>query len=428
MLENFFALKEHGTSVRTEVLAGIVTFMMMSYILIVQPLFMGAAGMDVGAVCALTALLSGGCSIVMGLYTNRPFAMAPAMGSNAFFAFTMVQGGLATWQEGLGMTLISGVAFLLLTAFGLREQISRLIPRHLKLSIGASVGFFITYISFKNSGIMAIDKGGIHIGDMSSAPVLLTLFGLGLVSALMAYRVRGAILISIVATTIVGIPLGITKVPHEVFSLPPSIMPIAFHLDVLGALKLSFFPLIFTFFVGDFFSTLGTVLGVSAKAGLLDKEGNLEGINKPFLVDSLATIAGALLGSTVVTTYVESASGVEAGGRTGLVAIITGGCFLLALFFIPLISIIPAQAVAPALIIIGLLMATIIKDIDFSCFEQSLSAFLTIAFTIFTASLANGISMGIIAYVFIKLIKREWRYLNPLIYPLCALLILYFSM
>ena len=399
--------------------------MTMAYILVVQPSFMGAAGMDVGAVTVVTAILSAIFSLFMGLYTNLPFALAPAMGSNAFFAFTLVAGGVVSWQTGLGMVFISGVIFLLLSVLGLREVIVKLIPKNVKLAIGAAVGFYIVSLGFKNGGIMQID-GSISMGDIKTPAVLLTIIGLCLLVFLMARNVKGAVFIGIIATTIIGIPMGITQVPETLISMPPSIEPIFMKLDIMGALKWSFFPLIFTFFVGDFFSTLGTLIGVSAKADLLDEEGNLPNIEKPFLVDSIATIVGALFGSTVVTTYIESASGVEEGGRTGLTAVSTAVCFALAIFITPIVGMIPNQATAPALIIIGLMMLSGLKDIDFSDFTESFPAFATIAFTIFTNSISNGISMGIIAYMFTKVMAGKYKELNWGIYILSIPLILYF--
>ena len=381
--------------------------------------------MDVGAVTVVTAILSAIFSLFMGLYTNLPFALAPAMGSNAFFAFTLVAGGVVSWQTGLGMVFISGVIFLLLSVLGLREVIVKLIPKNVKLAIGAAVGFYIVSLGFKNGGIMQVD-GSISMGDIKTPAVLLTIMGLCLLVFLMSRKVKGAVFIGIIATTIIGIPMGITQVPETLVSMPPSIEPIFMKLDIMGALKWSFFPLIFTFFVGDFFSTLGTLIGVSAKADLLDEEGNLPNIEKPFLVDSIATIVGALFGSTVVTTYIESASGVEEGGRTGLTAVSTAVCFALAIFITPIVGMIPNQATAPALIIIGLMMLSGLKDIDFSDFTESFPAFATIAFTIFTNSISNGISMGIIAYTFTKLVSGRYKELNWGIYILSIPLILYF--
>ncbi|MGL4772102.1 MAG: NCS2 family permease [Clostridium sp.] len=426
MLERLFKLKENNTNVKTEITAGMTTFMTMAYILVVQPMFMGAAGMDVGAVTVVTALLAAGFSIFMGIYTNLPFALAPAMGSNAFFAYTLVAGGIVNWQTGLGMVFISGIAFMLLTLLGLREVIVNLIPKNIKYAIGVAVGFYIVLLGFKNGGLMSITEGKMALGDVKSAGVILTLIGLVIMVFLSARKVKGGVLIGIVLTTIIGIPLGITAVPETLVTMPPSIEPIAFKLDILAALKWSFFPLMFTFFVGDFFSTLGTLLGVSAKAGLLDEEGNLPNINKPFLVDSIATVVGALFGSTVVTTYIESAAGVEEGGRTGLTSVAAGVCFALTIFLTPIAGMIPNEATAPALILIGLLMISGIKNIEFDEFTEAFPAFATITFTAFTSSISNGISIGIISYMLTKVLAGKYKELNWGIYILSIPLVLYF--
>jgi AGZA family xanthine/uracil permease-like MFS transporter len=426
LLDSWFKLSQHNTDVKTEITAGITTFMTMAYILIVQPMFMNAAGMDVGAVTLVTALLSGVFSIVMGLYTNRPFAMAPAMGGNAFFAYTLVAGGMVSWETAMGMVFLSGVGFLFLTLFGLREIIVKAIPRNLKFAIGVAVGFFIAMIGFKNGNLLTIVNGNIQMGNIYDPKTIMSLVGLFITIGLILNKVKGGILIGIVVTTLLGIPLGVTKIPEHLFSELPSIMPIAFKLDVLGALKLAFLPLVFTFFVGDFFSTLGTLLGVSAKAGLLDKNGNLPDIDKPFLVDSIATIFGAILGSTTITTFLESAAGVEEGGRTGLTAISTGICFLITIFMIPIVYIVPSVATAPALIFIGILMMTSIRYIEMDDMTDFVPAIITIMFTIFTENMATGMCMGIVSHVIIKIITGRYRELNIPIIALCIPLMGYF--
>ena len=426
MIEKLFKLKERDTNIKTEVTAGITTFMTMAYILVLQPMFMGAAGMDVGAVIVVTAILSAAFSIFMGLYTNLPFALAPAMGSNAFFAYTLVAGGVVNWETGLGMVFISGVVFILLTIFGLREVIVNLIPKNIKYAIGVAVGFYIVLLGFKNGGLMTLEGGSIAMGDVKSPGVLLTIIGLVIVVFLQARNIKGGVLIAIILTTLIGIPMGITSVPERLVTMPPSIEPIAFKLDIMAALKWSFFPLMFTFFVGDFFSTLGTLLGVSAKADLLDENGDLPEINKPFLVDAIATVVGAVMGSTVVTTYIESAAGVEEGGRTGFTAVVTGICFALTVFITPIAGMIPSEATAPALILIGLLMITGVKNIEFNDFTEAFPAFATITFTAFTSSISNGISIGIISYMITKVMAGRFKDLNWGIYILCIPLITYF--
>ena len=426
MLEKIFKFQERNTNARIEITAGITTFMTMAYILVLQPMFMGAAGMDVGAVTVVTAILSAIFSIFMGIYTNLPFALAPAMGSNAFFAYTLVAGGIVNWETGLGMVFISGVVFILLTVLGLREVIVNLIPKNIKYAIGVAVGFYIVLLGFKNGGLMSLEGGSIAMGDVKSPGVLLTIIGLVIVVFLQARKVKGGVLVAIILTTIIGIPMGITNVPESLVTMPPSIEPIAFKLDIMAALKWSFFPLMFTFFVGDFFSTLGTLLGVSAKANLLDEEGNLPNINKPFLVDAIATVVGALFGSTVVTTYIESAAGVEEGGRTGFTAVVAGICFALTMFITPIAGMIPSEATAPALILIGLLMITGVKDIEFNDFTEAFPAFTTIVFTAFTSSITNGISIGIISYMVTKVMAGRFKDLNWGIYILSIPLIAYF--
>ena len=428
MLEKLFKLSQHKTNVKTEVAAGITTFMTMAYILIVQPTFMSAAGMDIGAVTVVTALLSAIFSILMGLYTNLPFVLAPAMGSNAFFAYTLVAGGIVSWQTALGMVFISGVLFILLTALGLREVIVSLIPKNVKLAISVAIGFYIVSLGFSNGGLMVINGSMIEMGDVTNPAVLLTIIGLVILIFLNARKVKGGILIGIIATTIIGIPLGITQIPHSLVSMPPSIDPIAFKLDIVGSLKWSFFPLMFSFFVGDFFSTLGTLIGVSAKADLLDENGDLPNVNKPFFIDAIATTVGALFGSTTITTFIESAAGVEEGGRTGLTSITAGLCFALTIFLTPIATMIPNQATAPALIMIGLLMISGIKDIELDDFTESFPAFATIVFMIFTSNIANGISIGIISYALTKLLSGRYKEIHWGTYILCIPLIAYFIM
>lgn len=425
ILEKLFNLKQLNTNVKVEVFAGLTTFITMAYIIIVQPNLMGGAGMPVGAVMVSTMIISGIATIIMGLYTNRPLALAPAMGSNAFFAYTIVAGGLATWQTGLGMVFISGVVFLLLTLFGIREAIANMIPKNIKLAIGAAVGIYIAALGFTQSGLVIpnTSSGNLTLGSMHNESVILVLLGIVLILGLMARKVNGAVLYGIVAVTIIGIPLGITKMPETVFQLPPSPFEIFFQVDWLSALKLSFFPLLFTFFVGDFFSTLGTVLGVGAKANLLDENGDLPDIQKPFLVDAVSTVGGALAGLTTVTTYIESASGVEAGGRSGLTAVSTGMFFIISLLLTPIFLMIPGVATAPALIVVGLSMLVSLKAIDFDQIDEAMPAFITILVTGFTFSISNGIVFGVLSFVAIKLITGKLKDIPIGLYFLCIPLI-----
>lgn len=428
LLERVFHLSKYKTDVRTEVMAGLVTFMTMAYIIVVNPAILSAAGMPVPALTVTTILASALATLHMALYANRPFALAPGMGSNAFLALTLVASGVTDWQTGLGMVLVSGIIFVLLTVGGLREMVVKLVPTTIKFAIGSAVGLFIALLGFKNAGLVTVSKatGLLALGKFWEPTALLAIIGFFIISVLMALRFRGALLVGIALTTLVGIPMGITKVPPALFSLPPSIAPIALKANLPGALKLAFLPAIFTFFMGDFFSTMGTVLGVGSKAGLLDKDGNLPEIQKPFLVDAIHTCVGALLGTTTVTTFVESASGVEAGGRTGLTALVTSLAFFATLFLTPLAVMIPTAATAPALILIGLQMMSTIKNVNFDDFTQALPAFITIVVTVFTFNLANGISLGIITYVLLNVFSGKYREVPAGLYVLCVPLLYYF--
>ncbi len=426
ILEKWFHLKENNTDVNTEILAGLVTFMTMAYVVIVHPAILSGAGMPMQPLVVVTALITAVSTIFMAFYTNRPFALAPAMGSNAFFAYAIVAEGLATWQQALGMVFISGIVFLILTIMGLREAIVNLVPRSIKVSVGAAVGLFIAQLGFSNAGLVTARDGLLRIGDIKQPEAILAIIGFFLIAMLMALKIKGALLWGILGTTIIGIPMGITQIPDTFISTPPGIGEIVLQLDILGSLRLMFIPLMFTFFAGDFFSTMGTLLGVGGKAGLLDEHGDLPGIERPFLVDALATTFGSLLGTSTVTTYIESASGVEEGGRTGLTALVTGLVFALMLFFTPVATMIPGAATAPALILIGLLMMPAIVSIDFDDFTESLPAFITIVFTAFTFNLANGISLGIITFVLVKLLSGRRAEIPAGLYVLCLPLIYYF--
>lgn len=426
-IERFFKLRQYQTNIRTELLAGFTTFITMAYIVVVQPTLMKSAGMPAGAVTVSTILVAGVFSIIMGLYANRPFAVAPGMGGNAFFAFSIVASGLATWQTALGMVFITGVLFLLLTFLGVREMITRMIPASLKYSVAGAVGIFIAALGLSDAGLIVPNKdtGLLQIGNLHDPKVILALVGLLFILGLMAREVNGAVLYGILLVTIIGIPLGITKLPDTWIAMPPSPGPIVLQIDWLGALKWSYIPLIFTFFMGEFFSTMGTVLGVGGKAGLLDEKGDLPEIKKPFVVDGAATVGGSLMGITPVTTYVESASGVAAGGRTGLTAVFTGIIFFITLLLTPLITMIPSVATAPALIAIGLSMLTALQNLDYRKIGESLPALLMILITAFTANLANGIVFGILAYVVIHLLMGKGKEVPVGLYILCVPL-LYF--
>ena len=436
MLEKFFRFSEKKTTLGTEIIAGLTTFMTMAYVLVVQPSAMvgGApelidvAGTLVSkeAIMVMVALVSFVITLFMGLYANMPFALSCGMGSN-FLLGSMVQSGELSFGSIMGIILISGIIFVLLSIFGIRDLIVRMIPKNIKVAISACIGFFIAYLGLKDAGICDF-SAGLAMGDFTQLNVIVSLFCLLLIAALTAYQVKGAILIGIVVTTILAIPLGLTSAPSAIVSLPnfDTVNEIIFNISFEGVFTASGLILVFVAFFGDFFSTLGTVLGVASKANMLDENGNLPGIEKPFLVDAIGTCVGSLFGCTTITTFVESTSGVEAGGRTGFTAIVTAICFFVAMFFAPLVMIIPTCATGPALVFVGFLMISGFKDIDFSDFTEAFGPFVMIMFGTFMASIAAGIASGIIAHVFIKVITGKFKDVHPAMYILCIPLILYF--
>lgn len=437
-IASFFKFKENNTGFKTELIAGITTFMTMAYVLVVQPgaivgygdasFIVDVNGVQISkeAIVVTCAIISGLVTLLMALYANMPFALATGMGSNFMFG-ALIQSGSMSFGAAMAMTLVSGLIFLLLTIFGIRDLIVKAIPKNIKVAIGTAIGFYIAYLGFKNAGIGTF-VNGISKGDFTSPAVLLAILGLVLIAVLTAYKVKGAILIGIVVITLLGIPFGVTNVPSQVAKVPElsGLGNVMFNLDFKGLLNASSITFIFIAFCGDFFSTLGTILGVGAKAGMLDEDGNLPNIQKPFLVDAIGTCVGALTGNTVITTYIESSSGVEAGGRTGFTSVVVSFLFLIMVFLSPLVLMIPDAATGPALIFVGFLMVSGIKDIDFSDFTESFGPFVMIMFTIFIGSIAGGISAGILAHVFIKTATGKFKDVHPAMYFLAIPLILYF--
>jgi AGZA family xanthine/uracil permease-like MFS transporter len=448
MLEKFFDLKARKTDVNTEVMAGITTFMTMAYILFVNPSILGAAGMDKNAVLLATAIGAGLVTIMMGVFVNYPIALAPGMGLNAFYAFTVVIGMGVSWQVALGAVFISGLIFILLTVTKVRQLLVEGMPSSLKLAITAGIGLFITIIGLKLSGLMTIRlslipptleklvaaKGNgtplsfesiIEMGKLADKNILLAVFGLLFIGVLMARKVKGSMLIGIIVTTVVGIAMGIVTVP-------PGFSPIAmpdfsnnafFALDIAGALNMGLLTIIFTFTFVELFDTMGTLVGTATKAGLMDKKGKFPGIGRAMLVDATGVSLGAVLGTSTITAFVESAAGVGAGGRTGLTAVVCGVLFLLALFFTPLVGLIPDAATAPALIIVGALMLDSIRGIDFNDFTEAFPAFLTMVLMPFTYSIANGVSAGLIVYPLMKLVTGRGREVHWIVYVLAILVL-----
>ncbi|MCI6568164.1 MAG: NCS2 family permease [Dysosmobacter sp.] len=437
-MEKIFRLKDRNTDVRTEIIAGLTTFMTMAYVLAVQPSAIVGFGdaayivdcngvvISKSAILIMCALISGLITLLMAFYANMPFALSTGMGTN-FLLGALIQSGDMSFGSAMVITLVSGIIFVLLTVLGLRDLIVRMIPKNIKVAISASIGFFIAYLGFKNTGIGNFTDG-IAMGDFTDPAVLLAIAGLLVISILTAYQVKGAILIGIVAITIAGIPLGITALPEHFFAVPDAadLGNVFLNFDFSGLLTANAAVWIFVAFFGDFFSTLGTVLGVAGKAKMLDQDGNLPDIQKPFLVDAVGTCVGAACGCTTITTYVESSSGVEAGGRTGLTALTTGVMFLLTIFAAPLFIIIPDAATGPALIFVGFLMISGFAEIDFSNFTEAFGPFIMIMFGAYTANIAAGIGSGILAHVAIKVATGKHKEIHPGLYVLCIPLLLYF--
>ncbi len=433
MLEKFFQLKKNNTNVRTEIIAGVTTFMTMAYILAVNPDILSAAGMDRGAVFTATALSAAIATLVMALVAKLPFALAPGMGLNAFFAFTVVLGMGHTWQFALTAVFIEGIIFILLTAFNIRELIIKAIPMNIKHAISVGIGLFIALIGFKNAGVV-IDNQATLVGlgkvvDVSTnAAPLVALITLVITGALLARKVKGALLIGIFLGTVLGIPFGLTNLPSSFEVAPPSLSPIFAKFEWANIFTIDMVLVLLTFLFVDMFDTVGTLIGVSSKANMLDENGQIPRVKQALFADAIGTTVGAVLGTSTVTTYVESASGVGEGGRTGLTAATVGVLFVLALFFSPLFLMIPSAATAPTLILVGVMMFTPITKIDLSDFTESIPAFLTIVMMPFTFSIAEGIVFGMLAYVILKVLTGKYKDISIISYLLALLFVLKFFM
>ena len=427
-MQNFFKLKENNTTVKTEILAGITTFMTMAYILAVNPSILSATGMDKNALFTATALSALVATLVMALVARLPFALAPGMGLNAFFAFTVVLGMGYTWQFALTAVFLEGIIFLILTAFNIRELIVNAIPLSMKHAVSAGIGLFIAFIGLQSAGVIVNnDAVLVGLGNMGSPSVLIALFGVLLTGVLLALRVKGALLIGIFAATIAGIPFGVTHLPEgNLVSLPPSIEPIFFKFDFHHIFTVDMLIVLFTFLFVDMFDTVGTLVGVSSKADMLTEDGKVPRAKQALFADAVGTTFGAILGTSTVTTYVESASGVAEGGRTGLTALTTAGLFFVALFFAPLFIMIPGAATAPALILVGLFMLSPIMKINMDDFTESIPAFLTIIMMPLTYSIAEGIVFGMLAYVLLKLLTGKHKEISVIMYILAVLFVIKF--
>lgn len=426
MLEKLFGFDARKNSVRTEVMAGITTFLTMAYILAVNPSILGDAGMDKGAVFTATAIMSGLATVFMGLYAKLPFALAPGMGLNAFFAYTVCIVMGYSWQFALTAVFIEGIIFILLTISNLRSIIVNLIPTTMRHAIGAGIGLFIAFIGLQNAGIIVKNDATIvGLGEIGSNPVLLALFGIILTSIMLVRNIKGALLIGILVTTIVGIPMGVTHIDN-VFSLPPSVEPVFFKLEWSRIFTKDMFTIVFTLLFLDIFDTLGTVIGVTTRSGMVNKDGSIPHLKEIFMVDSIATTTGAFVGTNTVTLYVESATGVNEGGRTGLTAFTTGICFFAALLFAPLFLSIPAAATSVALIIVGVMMMSPVLKIDFDDYSEAVPAFVCIVFMPFAYSISDGIVFGMLSYILINLFSGKYKKISVGMYILAAFFLLKF--
>ena len=424
--EKQFKLKEHGTNAKTEVIAGVTTFMTMAYILAVNPGMLSETGMDIGGVFTATAVSSAIACFMMALMANYPFALAPGMGLNAFFTYSVVFGMSRSWQFALTAVFIEGIIFILLSFFNVREAIFNSIPMNLKKAVSVGIGLFIALIGFVNAGIVVTGDGTIlGLGDLLSNQALLALLGLIITGILLAKKVKGALFIGIIATTLIGIPLGVTQLPSGgILSLPPSVKDVAFKFEWSNVFTWDMLIVMFSFLFVDVFDTIGTLIGVASKADMLDEEGRLPKVKQALLADAIGTTIGACLGTSTVTTYVESASGVAEGGRTGLTAFTTGVMFLLALILSPLFLMIPGAATAPALILVGLFMMSPIKEIDLDDFTEAIPAFLTIVMMPFAYSIAEGIVFGMVSYAVLKTLTGRHKEVSVTMYILAVLFIL----
>ncbi|MFQ5773207.1 MAG: NCS2 family permease [Kiloniellaceae bacterium] len=405
MLSSYFKLAEHGTTVRTEVLAGVTTFLTMAYITFVNPAILADGGMDFGAVFVATCLAAALGTLIMGLYANYPIALAPGMGLNAYFSYGVVLGMGYEWPVALGAVFLSGLLFIVVSLLPVREWIINAVPAGLKLAISAGIGLFLAIIALKNAGVVVDHPATlVTLGDPLSWPVVLSFCGFFAIVALDRHRVPGAVIIGILATTAAGLALGVTEW-RGLTSLPPNPMPTFLQLDIAGAFQVGLVTIVFTFLFVDLFDTAGTLIGLAHRAGLLDDRGRLPRLGKALLADSTATAAGAVFGTSTTTSYIESASGINAGGRTGLTAVTVAALFLLALFFSPLAQTVPAYATAPALLFVACLMTRGLAEVDWDDVTESAPAVVTAIAMPLTFSIAHGIGIGFITYAAIKIVS-----------------------
>lgn len=428
MLEKLFGFNKETMTIKKEVLGGITTFLTMAYILAVNPLILSEAGMDQGAVFTTTIIASALATIVMAFHAKLPFALAPGMGLNAFFAYTVVMALGYSWQFALTAVFIEGIIFIAITLTGLRRYIVESLPNVLRRAIAPGIGLFIAIIGLKNAGIVVGSEATlVTLGNLHDPAVLLACFGIILTAVLLVRNVPGALLIGILVITAIGIPLGVTNF-KGIIDTPPSIAPIFMKFEWTNVFTFDMAICVFTFLFIDIFDTMGTLIGVSNRAGMVAKDGTIHGLNKAFMADAIGTTAGAMLGTSTITTFVESAAGVNAGGRSGLTAFVTALCFIVALVFAPLFLAIPSQATAPVLVLVGVMMMHDIKEVNFSDYIDAIPAFICIAFMPFAYSISEGILLGLVTYVLIRIISGKWKELNVGMIILAILFILRYAL
>ena len=411
-LDNFFKLKENNTNVKTEVIAGITTFMTMAYILIVNPSVLSTTGMDSGAVFTATALSTIIATLVMGLYAKLPFAQAPGMGLNAFFAYTIVLSMGYSYQFALTAVLLEGLIFILLTLFNVREVIVNSIPLNIKRAISVGIGLFIALLGLEGAGIVVHPADGgtiVALGNITSGTGLLAIIGIVITGILVAIKVKGALFLGMMITAAIGIPMGIIDMPNKIFSMPPSISSTFMQFEWSNIFSIDMAIALFTLLFMDMFDTIGTLVGVATKANMLDKDGRVPNIKKALLSDAVGTTVGACLGTSTVSTFVESAAGVAEGGRTGLTAISTAFMFFLALFLSPVFGVITSAVTASVLVVVGLFMIENIKELDLEDYTEAIPAFLTIIMMPFAYSISDGIVFGVVSYIILKVFTGRWK-------------------
>jgi AGZA family xanthine/uracil permease-like MFS transporter len=427
MLDQFFKLRENGTTVKTELLAGLTTFLTMAYIIFVNPAILAKAGIDPGAAFVATCLAAAIGTAIMGLYANYPVALAPGMGLNAYFAFGVVLGMGHSWQVALGAVFLSGVIFLIISVLPIREAIINSIPYSQKLAIGAGIGLFLGLIGLKEAGLVVDHPATlVTLGKVAAPTVLMAIVGFLLIAILDYRKLPGAIIIGILVVTVLGIALGLSKF-GGIVSAPPSLAPTLMQMDIKGALSLGLLAIVFAFLMVDLFDTAGTLVAVAPRAGLMDADGKLKRLGKALVADSTATIAGAALGTSTTTSYIESAAGIRVGGRTGLTAVVVALLFLLALFFAPLAGSVPAFATAPALVFVACVMASGLAKIDWEDITEFAPAVITAVMMPFTFSITNGIGLGLISYVIIKAGTGRVKDIHPITAAIALAFVLKFA-